>query len=175
MVCRTGHENDPLEKVRHTAAHVMASAVQELHPGTKVTIGPVIEDGFYYDFDTLQTLTDADLGKIEAKMADIIKADLPLIRKGLSRDEAIAVFQEKDEQYKVEIIEGLPADENIYVYEHGGWVDLCKGPHVESTGQIAAFKLLSVAGAYWRGDENREQLQRIYGTAFLARRIWRSF
>lgn len=175
MVCRAGHENDPLEKMRHSAAHVMASAVQELYPGTKVTIGPVIEEGFYYDFDATQTFTDADLEKIEAKMAVIIKADIPLIRKELPRDEAIAFFKGKGESYKVEIIEALAEGETITLYEHGGWVDLCKGPHIETTGQIKAFKLLSVAGAYWRGDEKREQLQRIYGTAFLTEKDLQEF
>jgi threonyl-tRNA synthetase len=145
----------------------MASAVQDLFPGTKVTIGPVIEEGFYYDFDAPHAFAEADLEKIEAKMAEIIKADQPFSRKELTREEAKSLFQEKGENYKVEIIDALPEDETISVYEHGDWVDLCKGPHVESTGQIASFKLLSVAGAYWRGDENREQLQRIYGTAFL--------
>ncbi len=167
MVCRPGHENDPLEKIRHSAAHVMASAVQALYPGTKVTIGPVIDDGFYYDFDTQETLTEADLEKIEAKMAEMIKQDMAFTCRELSRDEAIQLFEDKGESFKVEIIEGFPEDEAITVYEHGGWVDLCKGPHIERTSEIGAFKLLSVAGAYWRGDEKREQLQRIYGTAFL--------
>ncbi len=167
MVCRPGHENDPLEKVRHSAAHIMASAVQELYPGTKVTIGPVIDDGFYYDFDTPEPLSDDDLAKIESKMRHIIKMNVPFERKEVARDEAIALFREMDELYKVEIIEGLAADVPISLYSHGEWQDLCKGPHVESTGKVPVIKLLSVAGAYWRGDEKREQLQRIYGTAFL--------
>jgi len=145
MVCRPGHENDPLEKLRHSAAHIMASAVQELYPGTKVTIGPVIKEGFYYDFDTPQTLTESDLEKIEAKMAKIIKQNVPFKRIELSREEAIKTFQEKGENYKVEIIEGLADDVTISIYEHGDWQDLCKGPHIERTGQLGAFKLLSVA------------------------------
>lgn len=175
MVCRPGHEDDPIEKLRHSAAHVMASAVQELYPGTKVSIGPVIEDGFYYDFDTPAPLTEDDLEKIETKMQEIINRNEPFVRKELSREEVTKFFAEKAEVYKVEIIEGLPEDESIIVYQHGGWTDLCKGPHVEKTGQIKAFKLLSVAGAYWRGDENREQLQRIYGTAFLDKKSLKDF
>jgi threonyl-tRNA synthetase len=166
MVCRPGHENDPLEKTRHSCAHVMASAVQSLFPGTKVTIGPVIEDGFFYDFASDKPFTPEDLAKIEEKMKEIVKKDLPFERKVLSRDEAVSLFKKKGENFKVEIIEGLPKGEEISVYQHGDWVDLCKGPHVNKTGSIKAFKLLSVAGAYWRGDETRERLQRIYGTAF---------
>jgi len=145
----------------------MASAVQSLFPGTKVTIGPVIEEGFFYDFASDKPFTPDDLAKIEEKMAEIIKKNLPFERKTLSRDEAAALFSKKGERFKVEIVEGLPKGEEITVYQHGDWMDLCKGPHVASTGDIKAFKLLSVAGAYWRGDENRERLQRIYGTAFL--------
>src|SRR5262249_53674869 len=166
MVCRLGHENDPVEKARHSCAHVMASAVQALFPGTKVTIGPVIEDGFFYDFAADKPFTPEDLQKIEEKMKEIVKKDLPFERKVLSRDEAVKLFKGKGESFKVEIIEGLPQGEEISVYQHGDWVDLCKGPHVAKTGEIKAFKLLSVAGAYWRGDEKRERLQRIYGTAF---------
>ncbi len=166
MVCRPGHEDNPLEKLRHSAAHVMASAVQALYPGTKVTIGPVIEGGFYYDFDAPQAFTDEDLAKIEAKMREIIKKDLPFECCEWSREQALSFFQKQGENYKEEIIVGLSPDEKITVYQHGEWTDLCKGPHVERTGEIKSFKLLSVAGAYWRGDENRKQLQRIYGTAF---------
>ncbi|HEX5036431.1 MAG TPA: threonine--tRNA ligase [bacterium] len=166
MVCRPGHENDPIEKARHSCAHVMASAVQALFPGTKVTIGPVIEDGFFYDFAAEKPFTPEDLQKIEEKMKEIVKKDLPFERRVLTRDEAVTLFRSKGENFKVEIIEGLPQGEEITVFQHGDWMDLCKGPHVAKTGEIKAFKLLSVAGAYWRGDENRERLQRIYGTAF---------
>ncbi len=166
MVCRPGHENNPLEKIRHTCAHVMASAVQELYPGTKVTIGPVIEDGFFYDFDVARPFTPEDLAKIEAKMAEIIKRNLPLEKQVMSRQEAIELFRQKQEKYKVEIIEGIADAEPISCYRHGEWLDLCKGPHVTRTGEIKAFKILHAAGAYWRGDEKRERLQRIYGTAF---------
>ncbi len=166
MVCRVGHENDPIEKMRHSCAHVMASAVQELFPGTKVTIGPVIEDGFFYDFATEKSFTPEDLQKIEEKMGEIIKRNLPFQRKVMTRDDAIKLFEKKGENFKVEIIQGIPAGEEISCYQHGEWMDLCKGPHVNSTGDIKAFKLLSAAGAYWRGDEKKERLQRIYGTAF---------
>lgn len=166
MVCRVGHENDPLEKIRHSCAHVMASAVQKLFPGTKVTIGPVIENGFYYDFDTARPFTPEDLEKIEAEMKQIIKANLPFLRKEVSREEAKAFFEGLKEKYKVEIVGELPAGEAITLYSHGDWTDLCRGPHVRYTKEIKAFKLLKTAGSYWRGDETREPLQRIYGTAF---------
>ncbi len=167
MVCRPGHENDPLEKARHSCAHVMASAVQELFPGTKVTIGPVIEEGFFYDFATERPFTPEDIAKIEEMMKGIIKKNLPFEKIVVNRKEAIDLFKGKGENFKVEIIEGLPEGEEIRLFKHGEWIDLCKGPHLEKTGQIKAFKLLSIAGAYWRGDEKRERLQRIYGTAFL--------
>ena len=166
MACRPGHENDPVEKIRHSCAHVMASAVQELFPGTQVTIGPVIEDGFFYDFSAARTFTPEDIQKIEVKMKEIIKQNLPIEKQSLSRDEAVRLFESKGEKFKVEIIRDIPAGEAITCFRHGTWVDLCKGPHVARTGEIKAFKLLSVAGAYWRGDEKRERLQRIYGTAF---------
>ncbi len=144
----------------------MASAVCELFPGTKVTIGPCIDDGFYYDFDTEQVFTPEDLLKIEGKMQEIIKKNLPFVRQEISRDQAVSFFEKKGEKYKVEIIQSLPKDEVISLYQHGDFVDLCRGPHVAQTGEIKAFHLLSVAGSYWRGDEKREKLQRIYGTAF---------
>ncbi|MBI2068061.1 MAG: threonine--tRNA ligase [Deltaproteobacteria bacterium] len=168
MVCRPGHENDPIERIRHSAAHLMASAVQELFPGTKVTIGPVIDNGFFYDFDASKPFTPDDLQKIEKRMGELVGQDLPFKRSVMSREEAVKFFRNKGEKYKVEIIEGLPEGEEISLYRHGDWVDLCKGPHVGSTGEIKAFKLLSVAGAYWRGDEKNPMLQRIYGTAFLS-------
>ncbi|MBI3540687.1 MAG: threonine--tRNA ligase [Deltaproteobacteria bacterium] len=167
MACRPGHENDPLEKARHSCAHVMASAVQQLFPGTKVTIGPVIDEGFFYDFAANQPFTPEDLVKIEKKMQEIIFKNLPFERKVFQRNEAIQFFQDKKENFKVEIIQGIPEGEEISCYQHGDWIDLCKGPHVMRTGEIKAFKLLSVAGAYWRGDEQKDRLQRIYGTAFL--------
>ncbi len=156
----------PLETVRHSTAHVMAKAVQRLFPGTKVTIGPSIETGFYYDFERAQPFTEDDLGKIEAEMATIVKANEPFVRHELPRDDARAMFDKLGEHFKVELIDSFPADAVISYYTTGDWFDLCRGPHVKSTGEIKAFKLLSVAGAYWRGDAKNPQLQRIYGTAF---------
>ncbi len=155
-----------LDTIRHSTAHLMAMAVQELFPGTQVTIGPVIENGFYYDFGTDRPFTDEDLRRIEEKMAEIVRRDLPIRREEWKRDEAIKVFDKIGEKYKVEIIKGIPGDETLSVYRQGDWFDLCRGPHVPSTGKLGAFKLLSVAGAYWRGDERNAMLQRIYGTAW---------
>ena len=152
--------------LRHSTAHLMAHAVQELFPGTQVTIGPVIENGFYYDFATDRTFTEEDLRLIEERMAEIVKRDLPVQREEFSRDDAIAEFESMGEAFKAEIIRGIPQDEVLSVYRQGNWKDLCRGPHVPSTGRLGAFKLLSVAGAYWRGDEKNQMLQRIYGTAW---------
>ena len=155
-----------LDTIRHSTAHLMAMAVQALFPGTQVTIGPVIENGFFYDFGTDRPFTDEDLRLIEAKMTEIVKRDLPVRREELSRDEAIETFDKLGEKYKVEIIKGIPGDEPLSIYRQGEWFDLCRGPHVPSTGRLGAFKLTSVAGAYWRGDERNAMLQRIYGTAW---------
>lgn len=152
--------------IRHSTAHLMAQAVQELFPGTQVTIGPVIENGFYYDFGTDRAFSDEDLRLIETRMAEIIKRDLPIKRMEWPRDKAIAEFERMGEAFKVEILRGIPEGEVLSVYEQGDWKDLCRGPHVPSTGRLGAFKLLSVAGAYWRGDERNQMLQRIYGTAW---------
>lgn len=155
-----------LDTIRHSTAHLMANAVQELFPGTQVTIGPVIETGFFYDFATDRPFTEDDLRRIEEKMTEIVKRDLPVRREVWNRDEAIAMFEKLGEKYKVEIIKAIPGDEALSVYRQGDWFDLCRGPHVPSTSKLGAFKLLSVAGAYWRGDEKNAMLQRIYGTAF---------
>jgi threonyl-tRNA synthetase len=152
--------------IRHSTAHLMAMAVQELFPGTQVTIGPVIENGFFYDFATERTFTEEDLRTIEGKMAEIVKRDLPIRREEWSRNDAVAEFEKIGETYKAEIIRDIPEDETLSVYRQGEWKDLCRGPHVPSTGKLGAFKLLSVAGAYWRGDERNAMLQRIYGTAW---------
>ena len=157
-------ESNPI--IRHSAAHVMAQAVQEIWPEVKVTIGPVIDNGFYYDFDSPFNFTEEHLQIIEKKMAEIVKQKLPITREVWTREQAIARWQEEGEKYKVELIEGLADDEEIGVYKQGNWLDLCRGPHIQHTGQIKAFKILYQAGSYWRGDENREQLQRIYATAF---------
>jgi len=156
-----------LSTLRHSASHVMAHAVRNLFPGAKIAIGPSIEDGFYYDFDVQQPFTPEDLERISAEMERIIAGKTPFVRKEVSRDEALSMFA--DEPYKVELIRELPEGETISVYEENGFVDLCRGPHVADTGQVKAFKLLSVAGAYWRGDERNAMLQRIYGTAFPSR------
>jgi threonyl-tRNA synthetase len=160
---------EAVEVIRHSAAHVMAQAVQSIWPDVKVTIGPVIETGFYYDFDSPRNFTEEDFAKIERRMEEIVKGDYPLVRKDVPIDEAIATFKKMGERFKVEIIEDLKAkgETKVGIYEQGeGWFDLCRGPHVQTTGQIKAFKLMSVAGAYWRGDEKNPMLQRIYATAF---------
>lgn len=159
--------DDPegVDVMRHTAAHVMAQAVARIYPGTKFAIGPVIENGFYYDFADHEFVPE-DLLKIEAEMKRIIKENLPLERKVLSREEAIRFFQEREDRFKVEIIEDLPEDEVITIYQQGEFVDLCRGPHLPSTGKVKAFKLMSISGAYWRGDSDREMLTRIYAVAF---------
>ena len=159
-----------LAVLRHSISHVMAEAVQDIFKGVKVTIGPSIEDGFYYDFEYEETFTPEDLEKIEKKMAEIISADHSFIRKEVSREEAVTLFQEKGESYKVELLNDLPADvTKVSLYSQGDFVDLCRGPHIPSTGMIKAFKLISVAGAYWRGDEKNKMLQRIYGTGFSSK------
>ena len=156
-----------INTLRHDTAHVLAMAVQELFPDTQVTIGPVIENGFYYDFDRKEPFTEKDLGTIEKKMKEIVNRDEKTSFKVMSREDAIKLFSDKGENYKVEIIKDLPESEELKVYYHGDWFDLCKGPHLESTGRIGkAFKLTKVAGAYWRGDSNNPMLQRIYGTAW---------
>jgi threonyl-tRNA synthetase len=153
--------------LRHSISHVMAQAVQETFENVKVSIGPSIEDGFYYDFDYANTFSPEDLAKIEAKMKEIVSRDMPFIREEVTREKAVEVFSAKGESYKVELINDLPADvKMVSLYTQGDYVDLCRGPHIPSTGMIKAFKLMSVAGAYWRGDEKNRMLQRIYGTGF---------
>ena len=162
----TGRDDQALEILRHSTAHLLAQAVQQLFPGTQVTIGPTVDDGFYYDFAADHNFTLEDLEKIEARMKELVASDLPVTRRVTSREDAVALFKGMGEHYKVEIIEDLPADEEISLYQQGDWLDLCRGPHVPSTGKLGAFKLTKVAGAYWRGDSNNTQLQRIYGTAW---------
>jgi len=157
--------DDPLSRIRHSAAHVMADAVRRIRPNAKVTIGPAIETGFYYDFET-EPFAPEDIERIEAEMKKIIGENLPFEKQVIDRDEARKMFADRGETYKVELIESFAADEEISLYQHGEFVDLCRGPHVEKTGEIKAFKVLSFAGSYWRGDEKNAQLQRVYGTAF---------
>ncbi len=158
-----------LEALRHSASHVMAEAVLKLFPGTKLAIGPAIEDGFYYDFDTPEAFTPDVLEKIEQLMAESIKANRKFERIEMDQEEALKFFTQKDQIYKMELIESIP-DKKILFYKHGDFIDLCKGPHVVSTGEVKAFKLLKIAGAYWRGDEKNKMLQRIYGTAFYSKK-----
>lgn len=159
-----------LQILRHSIAHVMAHAVQDIFNNVRIAIGPSIENGFYYDFDYDHTFTPEDLEKIENRMSEIIVADSPFVRTEVSRQEAVSLFRERGEPYKVELLQDLPEDvETVSIYSEGGFVDLCRGPHISSTGMIKAFKLLNVAGAYWRGDERNKMLQRIYGTGFAAK------
>ena len=170
IVFVTAEDPEGLELIRHDAAHVLAEAVQELFPGTQVTIGPVIEDGFYYDFARDEPFSKDDFAAIEKKMAHIINRNDKFERQVMERDAAIALFEDLGETYKAELIRDLPEGETITVYKQGGWFDLCRGPHLPSTGKIGqAFKLMKVAGAYWRGDSSNAQLQRIYGTAWANR------
>jgi threonyl-tRNA synthetase len=162
----TDKDPDGLSVIRHSTAHLLAQAVKQLFPEAQVTIGPVIEDGFYYDFAYQRPFTPEDLAAIEARMAELAKADLPVNRRVMPRDEAVKFFRNLGELYKAQIIAAIPASEDISLYGQGDWVDLCRGPHVPSTGKLKAFKLTKVAGAYWRGDSRNEMLQRIYGTAW---------
>ncbi len=165
----TRDDAEALELIRHDAAHVMAEAVQELWPGTQVTIGPVIENGFYYDFDPAEPFKPDDLEKIEAKMREIIKRNSPFTKELWSREQAREFFKAQGEDYKIELVDAIPEGEDLRIYRQGDWLDLCRGPHMTSTGKVGtAFKLLSIAGAYWRGDSNNPMLQRIYGTAFAS-------
>ena len=162
----TAKDPEALELIRHSTSHLMAQAVKELYPTAEVTIGPAIENGFYYDFKFERAFTPEDLEKIEARMKELVKKDIPLERYTLPRDEAIAYFKSIGEHYKAEIISEIPAGEIISLYRQGDFTDLCRGPHVPSTGKLKVFKLMKVAGAYWRGDSKNEMLQRIYGTAW---------
>jgi threonyl-tRNA synthetase len=163
-------DKDPaaLEVIRHSTAHLLAQAVQSIYPTAQVTIGPVIEDGFYYDFAYQRPFTPEDLEKFEARMKELAKADLPVTRRVMPRDDAIRLFESMGEHYKAEIIAGIPPGEDISLYGQGDWFDLCRGPHVPSTGRLKAFKLMKLAGAYWRGDSRNEMLQRVYGTAWAS-------
>ena len=162
----TGKDEQALEVIRHSTAHLLAQATQQLYPDAQVTIGPVIDNGFYYDFAYKDGFSEQDLAKIEKKMNAIVKQNLPIERQEMKRDEAIALFKSMGEDYKAEIISSIPEDEVLSLYKQGDFIDLCRGPHVPSTSKLRAFKLMSLAGAYWRGDSNNEMLQRVYGTAW---------
>ena len=167
----TPKDQEGLEVIRHDTAHILAMAVQELYPGTQVTIGPVIDNGFYYDFSRKESFTEEDLKKIEKKMIEIVDRDEITRREVLNRDDAVNHFLKIGEKYKAEIIKNIPSEEDVSIYHHGKWHDLCRGPHLASTGKIGkAFKLTKVSGAYWRGDSNNEMLQRIYGTCWTSKK-----
>jgi len=167
----TSKDKEGLEVLRHDTAHILAMAVQELYPGTQVTIGPVIENGFYYDFARKEPFTEEDLIKIEKKMEEIVDRNEKTSRHVWKREDAIKHFKKIGEKYKAEIIESIPAGEEVSIYSHGSWSDLCRGPHLSSTGRVGkAFKLIKVSGAYWRGDSNNEMLQRIYGTCWTSKK-----
>ena len=173
----TARDEEALELMRHDAAHVMAQAVQELYPGTQVTIGPAIENGFYYDFFREEAFTPDDLRVIEQRMHEIVKRDLPIIREVMDRDQAIQTFSDLGEQYKVEIIQDIiPEGEEVSIYRQGDWFDVCRGPHLPSTARLGqGFKLMKLAGAYWRGDSNNVMLQRIYGTAWADKKQLKAY
>jgi len=163
----TPERDEALEILRHSTAHLMAQAIKRLHGNVKLGVGPVIEGGFYYDIDLEKSLTPEDLPLIEKEMAKIINENLEIVRKEVSRDDAVKLFTEMDDEYKLELIEAIPADETVTLYEQGEFIDLCRGVHVPSTGKLKEFKLLNIAGAYWRGNSDNKMLQRIYGTAFF--------
>src|SRR5438128_5459923 len=162
----TDKDPEGVEVLRHSAAHLLAYAVKELFPDAQVTIGPVIEDGFYYDFSYKRPFTPEDLAAIEKKMAELAKKDEKVVREVWKRDDAVQFFRSIGEKYKAEIIASIPANEDISLYREGNFVDLCRGPHVPTTGKLKVFKLMKLAGAYWRRDSRNEMLQRIYGTAW---------
>jgi len=167
----TSKDKEGLEVLRHDTAHILAMAVQELYPGTQATIGPVIENGFYYDFARKEPFIEEDLIKIEKKMQEIVDRNDKTSRHVWKREDAVKHFKKIGEKYKAEIIESIPAGEEVSIYSHGNWSDLCRGPHLSSTGRIGkAFKLIKVSGAYWRGDSNNEMLQRIYGTSWTSKK-----
>ena len=171
----TERDDEGLDVIRHSTAHLLAQAVKQLFPEAQVTIGPVIEDGFYYDFSYKRPFTEDDLRVIEAKMEELASADQPVAREVWDRDEAVEFFRKEGEAYKAEIISSIPSGEQISLYRQGDFIDLCRGPHVPSTGKLKAFKLMKVAGAYWRGDSRNEMLQRIYGTAWTDKKALKAY
>ncbi len=171
----TERDDAGLEVIRHSTAHLMAMATQQLFPEAQVTIGPIIEDGFYYDFAYERAFTLEDLAQIEKRMEELAKQDLPITREVMSRDDAVSLFEKMGEKYKVELIEAIPGDEELSCYRQGEFVDLCRGPHVPNTAKLKAFKLTKVAGAYWRGDSSNAMLQRIYGTAWANKKALKAY
>jgi len=171
----TARDEEGLEVIRHSTAHLMAQAVKLLYPTAQVTIGPVIEDGFFYDFAYERSFTPEDLEAIEAKMRELVKQSLKIERSILSRDEAVSFFRDAGEAYKAEIIESIPSDEPLSLYKQGEFTDLCRGPHVPDTGKLPVFKVMKIAGAYWRGNSDNEMLQRIYGTAWANKKELKAY
>ncbi|MFI4968541.1 MAG: TGS domain-containing protein, partial [Gammaproteobacteria bacterium] len=171
----TERDPDGLDVVRHSTAHLLAQAVKQLFPEAQVTIGPVIEDGFYYDFAYQRPFTTEDLAAIEKRMEELAAQDQKVTRSVMPRDEAVKFFKDMGEKYKAEIIASIPSKEDISLYRQGDFIDLCRGPHVPSTGKLKAFKLMKVAGAYWRGDSKNEMLQRIYGTAWTDKKALQAY
>ncbi|MBL1261162.1 MAG: threonine--tRNA ligase [Thiotrichaceae bacterium] len=175
VVIITDRDEEGLEIIRHSTAHLMAQAVKLLFPAAQVTIGPVIEDGFYYDFAYEKSFTPEDLTAIEKKMSELVSQNLPITRSVMVREEAIGFFRDKGEEYKAELIEAIPLNEALSLYQQGDFIDLCRGPHAPSTGKLKHFKLMKLAGAYWRGDSNNEMLQRIYGTAWKDKKALKGY
>lgn len=171
----TDKDPEGVDVIRHSCAHLLAQAVQSVYPQAQVTIGPVIDDGFYYDFAFERAFTPEDLEKFEAKMEELAKQDLEVTRTLMSRSEAVKLFDKMGEEYKVRIIQDIPSEEDLSFYKQGDFIDLCRGPHVPSTGKIKAFKLTKVAGAYWRGDAKNEMLQRVYGTAWANKKDLKAY
>ncbi|MCP4995094.1 MAG: threonine--tRNA ligase [Gammaproteobacteria bacterium] len=171
----TDRDEDGLEVIRHSTAHLLAQAVKSLFPEAQVTIGPTIEDGFYYDFSYERPFTPEDLKAIEDKMKSLVKEDMAISRSVMPRDAAVKFFRDLGESYKAELIESIPSDEDLSLYNQGGFTDLCRGPHVPSTGKLKSFKLMKIAGAYWRGDSNNEMLQRVYGTAWKDKKALKAY
>ncbi|MGH8400112.1 MAG: TGS domain-containing protein, partial [Gammaproteobacteria bacterium] len=171
----TDRDAEGLDVIRHSTAHLLAQAVKQLFPEAQVTIGPVIEDGFYYDFAYQRPFTTEDLAAIEQRMEELVAQDEPVSRSVMPRDAAVKFFRDMGEKYKAEIIASIPADQEISLYRQGDFIDLCRGPHVPSTGKLKAFHLMKVAGAYWRGDSRNEMLQRIYGTAWADKKALKAY
>ena len=171
----TSKDDDGLHLIRHSTAHLMAQAVKQLYPEAQVTIGPVIEDGFYYDFAYERAFTPDDLEAIEKRMTELASQAIPIVRSELPRDEAVSFFDKLSEKYKAEIISDIPSDEVLSLYEQGDFTDLCRGPHVPDTGRLGHFKLMKLAGAYWRGDSSNAMLQRIYGTAWTSKKELKAY
>jgi len=171
----THRDPEGLEIIRHSTAHLLAQAVKTLFPSAQVTIGPVVENGFYYDFAYKESFTPEDLEKIQAKMTELARQNFAVKRSIMSRDEATQFFRDMGEEYKAQIIESIPVNEELSLYQQGDFTDLCRGPHVPNTGKLQAFKLMKVAGAYWRGDSKNEMLQRIYGTAWANKKDLKAY